>query len=62
MAAADLSLEQSDRTGSVAEIRDGLAAYEFGPFFQPIATLADSASRWRRAAWWNAWNAAESDV
>ena len=41
-------------SGAVAEIRGGLAAYEFEPFFQPIVRLADGAlvgfealARWR---------------
>jgi EAL domain-containing protein (putative c-di-GMP-specific phosphodiesterase class I) len=41
-------------SGAVAEIRGGLAAYEFEPFFQPIVRLADSSlvgfealARWR---------------
>jgi len=53
MSAADLP---SEKTGAVAQIRDGLAAYEFEPFFQPIVDLKDSTlvgfealARWRHA-------------
>jgi EAL domain-containing protein (putative c-di-GMP-specific phosphodiesterase class I) len=53
MASADLPPE---KTGAVAQIRDGLAAFEFEPFFQPIVKLADSTligfealARWRHA-------------
>ncbi len=53
MASADLP---SEKTGAVARIRDGLAAYEFEPFFQPIVDLRDSTlvgfealARWRHA-------------
>jgi len=41
---------------AVTQIREGLAAYEFEPFFQPIVNLADSTlagfealARWRHA-------------
>jgi EAL domain-containing protein (putative c-di-GMP-specific phosphodiesterase class I) len=41
---------------AIAQIRDGLAAYEFEPFFQPIVKLADGTlagfealARWRHA-------------
>src|ERR1700761_3156306 len=37
--AADNVFEPTDSTGTVAQIRDGLAAYEFEPFFQPIVDL-----------------------
>ena len=53
MASADL---QPEKTDAVAEIRDGLAAYAFEPFFQPIVDLKDSTlvgfealARWRHA-------------
>jgi len=53
MASADLPPEKTD---AVAEIRDGLAAYAFEPFFQPIVDLKDSTligfealARWRHA-------------
>jgi EAL domain-containing protein (putative c-di-GMP-specific phosphodiesterase class I) len=51
MTAAEIS---PDKTGAVAAIRDGLAAYQFEPFFQPIVNLKDSSligfealARWR---------------
>ena len=54
--AADNVFEPTDSTGTVAQIRDGLAAYEFEPFFQPIVDLTDSTlvgfealARWRHA-------------
>jgi EAL domain-containing protein (putative c-di-GMP-specific phosphodiesterase class I) len=54
--ASDNLIERVDRSGAVARIRDGLAAYEFEPFFQPIVRLADSTlvgfealARWRHA-------------
>src|ERR1700761_8422642 len=46
----------SGKPCAVTQIRDGLAAYEFEPFFQPIVNLADSTlagfealARWRHA-------------
>jgi EAL domain-containing protein (putative c-di-GMP-specific phosphodiesterase class I) len=54
--ASDNLAERIDRFGAVARIRDGLAAYEFEPFFQPIVRLEDSSligfealARWRDA-------------
>ena len=55
MPARDRASEQ-DGPCAVTQIRDGLAAYEFEPFFQPIVNLADSTlagfevlARWRHA-------------
>src|ERR1700761_921775 len=46
----------SGKPCAVTQIREGLAAYEFEPFFQPIVNLADSTlagfealARWRHA-------------
>ena len=56
MTLADPPLNNCDKPGAVAAIRDGLAAYEFEPFFQPIVNLSDSTligfealARWRHA-------------
>jgi len=52
----DPASENDGEPCAVAQIRDGLAAYEFEPFFQPIVNLADSTlagfealARWRHA-------------
>src|ERR1700735_2136635 len=56
MPAVGIPLNNCDDFGAVAAIRDGLAAYEFEPFFQPIVRLSDSSlvgfealARWRHA-------------
>ncbi|HEX4504843.1 MAG TPA: EAL domain-containing protein [Alphaproteobacteria bacterium] len=56
MPASDPGSENDGKPCAVSQIRDGLAAYEFEPFFQPIVNLADSSlagfealARWRHA-------------
>jgi EAL domain-containing protein (putative c-di-GMP-specific phosphodiesterase class I) len=56
MTSVDSPFVTCDSVGAVAAIRDGLAAYEFEPFFQPIVRLSDSSlvgfealARWRHA-------------
>ena len=56
MAAADPTSKKDGKPCAVTQIRDGLVAYEFEPFFQPIVNLADSTlvgfealARWRHA-------------
>jgi EAL domain-containing protein (putative c-di-GMP-specific phosphodiesterase class I) len=56
MAAPDPAFSENGKPCAVTQIRDGLAAYEFEPFFQPIVNLADSTlagfealARWRHA-------------
>jgi len=56
MPVIDTPLDNGVDLGAVAAIRDGLAAYEFEPFFQPIVRLSDASlvgfealARWRHA-------------
>ena len=56
MAAPDPAFATDGEPRAVTQIRDGLAAYEFEPFFQPIVRLSDASlvgfealARWRHA-------------
>src|SRR5690349_6056979 len=56
MALPDPVSAKDGKPCAVSQIRDGLAAYEFEPFFQPIVKLTDSTlagfealARWRHA-------------
>jgi EAL domain-containing protein (putative c-di-GMP-specific phosphodiesterase class I) len=56
MTALVSAAENCDHSDAIAAIREGLAAYQFEPFFQPIVRMSDSTlagfealARWRHA-------------